>query len=57
MVWGGLCLIVTIFLIVAINLRYRAYRIWVLAVFLGTLCLLDQPGDEGSGGEGREDVE
>jgi hypothetical protein len=37
MVWGGLRLVVTIFLRVAIILRYRGCGMWVLATFWDTL--------------------
>jgi hypothetical protein len=37
MVWGGLCLVVTIFLRVAIIVRYRGCGVWVLTAFWGTL--------------------
>ncbi len=37
MVWGGLRLIVTIILKVAIILRYRGCVLWILAAFWGTL--------------------
>ncbi len=37
MVWGGLRLIVTIFLKVAIILKYRGCGVWLLAAFWGTL--------------------
>ncbi len=37
MVWGGLKLVVTIFLRVAIILRYRGCGVWNLAAFWGTL--------------------
>jgi hypothetical protein len=37
MVWGGLRLIVTVFLRVAIILRYRGCGVWVLTAFWGTL--------------------
>jgi hypothetical protein len=33
MVWGGLRLIVTIFLRMAIIMRYREYGVWILAAF------------------------
>jgi hypothetical protein len=36
-VWGGLRLIVTIFLRVAIIVRYQGCRVWVLTAFWGTL--------------------
>jgi hypothetical protein len=37
MVWGGLRLIITVFLRVAIIVRYQGCRVWVLTVFWGTL--------------------
>jgi hypothetical protein len=37
MVWGGLRLIVTVFLRVAIIVRYRGCGVWVLTAFWGTL--------------------
>ncbi len=37
MVWGGLRLIMTIFLRVIIIVRYRGCVVWVLAAFWGTL--------------------
>jgi hypothetical protein len=37
MVWGGLRLVVTIFLRVAIIVRYRGCGVWVLTWFWGTL--------------------
>jgi hypothetical protein len=37
MVWGGLQLIVTIFLRVTIIVRYRGCGVWVLTAFWGTL--------------------
>jgi hypothetical protein len=37
MVWGSLLLVVTIFLRVAIIVRYRECGVWVLTVFWGTL--------------------
>jgi hypothetical protein len=37
MVWGGLRLIITVFLRVAIIVRYQGCRVWVLIVFWGTL--------------------
>jgi hypothetical protein len=37
MVWGGLGLVVTIFLRVAIIVRYRGCGVWVLMTFWGTL--------------------
>jgi hypothetical protein len=37
MVWGGLWLVVTIFLRVAIIVRYRGCGLWVLMAFWGTL--------------------
>jgi hypothetical protein len=37
MVWGGLRLIKTVFLRVAIIVRYRGCRVWVLTAFWGTL--------------------
>jgi hypothetical protein len=37
LVWGGLRIVVTIFLRVAIITRYRGCRIWVLTAFWGTL--------------------
>ncbi len=37
MVWGGLRLIVTIFLRVTIIVRYRGCGVWVLTAFWGTL--------------------
>jgi hypothetical protein len=37
MVWGGLRLILTIFLRVIIIVRYRGCRVWVLTAFWGTL--------------------
>jgi hypothetical protein len=37
MVWGGLWLILTIFLRVIIIVRYRGCRVWVLTAFWGTL--------------------
>jgi hypothetical protein len=37
MVWGGLWLVVTIFLRVAIIVRYRGCGVWVLTAFWGTL--------------------
>jgi hypothetical protein len=37
LVWGGLRLIVTIFLRVAIIIRYRGCGVWVLTAFWGTL--------------------
>jgi hypothetical protein len=36
-VWGGLRLVVTIFLRVAIIIRYRGCGVWVLSVFWCTL--------------------
>jgi hypothetical protein len=43
MVWGGLRLVVTIFLRVAIIIRYRGCKVWVLTVFWGTLFQLAVP--------------
>jgi hypothetical protein len=40
MLWGGLKLVVTIFLRVAIIVRYRGCGVWVLTAFWGTLCQL-----------------
>ncbi len=40
MVWGGLRLVVAIFLRVAITLRYRGCGMWILAAFWGTLLQL-----------------
>ncbi len=37
LVWGGLRLVVTVFLRVAIILRYKGCGIWVLTAFWGTL--------------------
>ncbi len=37
MVWGGFRLVIMVFLRVAIIMRYRGCRIWVLATFWGTL--------------------
>ncbi len=37
MVWGGLRLVVTIFLRVVIIVRYRGCGVWVLTAFWGTL--------------------
>jgi hypothetical protein len=37
MVWGGLRLIITVFLRVAIIVRYRGCGVWVLTAFWGTL--------------------
>jgi hypothetical protein len=37
MVWGGLRLVVTIFLRVAVIVRYRGCGMWVLTAFWGTL--------------------
>jgi hypothetical protein len=37
LVWGGLRLIVTVFLRVAIIIRYKGCEIWVLTTFWGTL--------------------
>ncbi len=37
LVWGGLRLAVTVFLRVAIIVRYKGCRIWVLTAFWGTL--------------------
>jgi hypothetical protein len=36
-VWGGLRFVVTIFLRVAIILRYRGCGVWIIAAFWGTL--------------------
>jgi hypothetical protein len=41
MEWGGLRLIVTIFLMVVIILRYRGCGVWILAAFWGTLFQLE----------------
>jgi hypothetical protein len=40
MAWGGLRLIITVFLRVAIIVRYRGCGVWVLTAFWGTLCQL-----------------
>ncbi len=40
MVWGGLRLVVTICLRVAIIPRYRGCGVWILVAFWGTLCQL-----------------
>jgi hypothetical protein len=37
LVWGGLRLVVTVFLRVAIKIRYRGCGVWVLTAFWGTL--------------------
>jgi hypothetical protein len=37
MVWGGLQLVVTVFLKVVIIVRYRGCGVWVLTAFWGTL--------------------
>ncbi len=37
MVWGGLRLVVTIFLRVAIIVRYNGCGVWVLTAFWGTV--------------------
>jgi hypothetical protein len=37
LVWGGLRLVITIFLRVAIIIRYRGCGVWVLTAFWGTL--------------------
>ncbi len=37
LVWGGLWLIITIFLEIVIIVRYKGCRIWVLIAFWGTL--------------------
>jgi hypothetical protein len=37
LVWGGLWLVITVFLRVAIIIRYKGCRIWVLTAFWGTL--------------------
>jgi hypothetical protein len=37
MVWGGLRLVITVFLRVAIIVRYRGCRVWVLTAFWGML--------------------
>jgi hypothetical protein len=37
LVWGGLRLVVTVFLRVAIIIRYRGCRVWVLTALWGTL--------------------
>jgi hypothetical protein len=37
LVWGGLRLVVTVFLRVAIKIRYRGCSVWVLTAFWGTL--------------------
>jgi hypothetical protein len=37
MVWGGLRLMITVFLRVVIIVRYRGCRVWVLTAFWGTL--------------------
>ncbi len=41
MEWGGLRLIVTIFLMVVVILRYRGCGVWILAAFWGTLFQLE----------------
>ncbi len=43
MVWGGLRLVVTIFLRVTINVSYRGYGVRVLTAFWGTLFQLAVP--------------
>ncbi len=37
LVWGGLWLVITVFLRVAIIIRYRGCGVWVLTAFWGTL--------------------
>jgi hypothetical protein len=62
MVWGGLWLVVTIFLRVAIIVRYMGCGVWVLTAFWGTLfqlavspfnwidCVMDDVARWGAGG-------
>jgi hypothetical protein len=55
LMWGGLRLAITVFLRVAIIVRYKGCGIWVMTAFWGTLFQLDRRGNGGRGEEGGAD--